>query len=103
MISTHHIRYGWYWAISRVYVDLPCEVVDDLIEERIEAVPGVPEHRYRSKGVKRAITGNEKGGDALKSYDGITHGGLFSISKSLRLAMKSDERIMTVDNPVFMY
>jgi thermospermine synthase len=88
---------------ARTLVDLPYELVDDLIEERIEAVQGVPEHRYRSKGVKRAIIGNEKGGDAMKYYDGITHGGLFSISKPLRLAMKSDERIMTVDNPVFMY
>jgi thermospermine synthase len=88
---------------ARALADLPFEVIDDLIEERIEAVPGVPEHRYRSMGVKRLLTGKEKGQEALKHYDGVTHRGLFSLSKSLRIAMKSDQRIMTIDNPVFMY
>lgn len=87
---------------ARALADLPNEVIDDLIEERIEAVPGVPEHNYRSKGVK-LLAGNEKGSEALKHYDGVTHRGLFSLSKSLRIAMKSDQRVMTVDNPVFMY
>lgn len=87
---------------ARMLADLPYEVIDHLIEERIEALPGVPDHEYRSKGVK-FLTGNEKGGEAMKHYDGETHRGLFSLSKSLRIAMKSDKRIMTVDNPVFMY
>jgi len=87
---------------ARALADLPYEVIDNLIEERIEAVPGVPDHKYRSKGVK-FLTGKEKGSEALKHYDGVTHRGLFSLSKSLRIAMKGDKRIMTVDNPVFMY
>mmetsp|Transcript_21991 Transcript_21991/g.33003 ORF Transcript_21991/g.33003 Transcript_21991/m.33003 type:complete len:408 (-) Transcript_21991:73-1296(-) len=87
---------------ARALADLPYEVIDNLIEERIEAVPGVPDHKYRSKGVT-FLTGKEKGSEALKHYDGVTHRGLFSLSKSLRIAMKGDKRIMTVDNPVFMY
>ena len=83
--------------------DMPAEEIDAMIEERIEAVPGVPEHRYRSAGVKRITTGKEKGDDALKLYDGECHRGLFSLSKPLREAMKIDKRIMTVENPIFMY
>jgi hypothetical protein len=77
--------------------------IDQLIEERIRLVPGVPVHRYRSKGVKRAIRGDEKGSDVLKHYDGMSHRRLFALSKVLREAMNSDERIMTVENPIFMY
>ena len=84
-------------------VELSSDEVDALIEERIELVPGVPEHRFRSVGVIRATRGDEKGGEVLKHYDGVTHRGMFSMSKSLRLAMKTDTRIMTVENPVFMY
>lgn len=90
-------------ASARQLVDISPEEIDALIEERIEAVPGVPEHKFRSVGVTRAVTGKERGGDALKLYTGETHRGLFSLSKPLREAVKSDKRIMTVANPVFMY
>jgi hypothetical protein len=43
------------------------------------------------------------GSEVLKHYDGVSHRGLFALSKMLREAMKSDERIMTVENPIFMY
>mmetsp|Transcript_7292 Transcript_7292/g.16539 ORF Transcript_7292/g.16539 Transcript_7292/m.16539 type:complete len:450 (+) Transcript_7292:118-1467(+) len=85
-------------AEARRLVDLPFEVVDTLIEERVETVPGVPEHRFH-----RGLTGNERGGDALKHYDGVVHRRLFALSKPLRKAMKSDERVMTEANPIFMY
>lgn len=88
---------------GRNLVDLAPETIDALIEERIELVPGVPEHKFRSVGVLRAVTGKETGGDVLKMYDGEAHRGLFSLSKPLREAVKSDKRIMTMANPVFMY
>ncbi|KAL7539467.1 hypothetical protein ACHAXR_009324 [Thalassiosira sp. AJA248-18] len=88
---------------ARHLVDLPYEVIDDLIEGQITTVPGVPEHKFRSIGVKRAVTGNEKGRDVLKHYDGVVHRRLFAMSKPLREAMKSDDRVMTEANPIFMY
>lgn len=90
-------------ASGRSLVDLSPERIDALIEERIEAVEGIPEHRSRSRGVKRAVTGKKKGGDVLRHYDGVAHRGLFSLSKPLREATKKDKRIMTVENPIFMY
>ncbi|KAL7471031.1 hypothetical protein ACHAXS_011312 [Conticribra weissflogii] len=88
---------------ARVLKDLPCEVIDDMIEERIGMVPGVPQHRYRSMGVKRPLRGDEVGKEVLKHYDGVSHRRLFALSKPLREAMKMDKRVMTVANPVFMY
>eukprot|EP01083_Nonionella_stella_P217446 780710_1 len=90
-------------TLARELVDLPYEVIDNLIEERIEVVPGVPEHRFRSVGVKRATTGKERGVDALKHYDGIVHRRLFALGKPIREMMKLDQRIMTEAHPIFMY
>ena len=46
---------------------------------------------------------DERGGEVLKHYDGVVHRGLFTLSKALRGSMRSDERIMTMDDPIFMY
>ncbi|KAL7544656.1 hypothetical protein ACHAWF_013465 [Thalassiosira exigua] len=79
------------------------KLIDAMIEERIGTVPGVPEHRFRAVGVTRATRGDERGGEVLKHYDGVVHRGLFTLSKALRGSMRSDERIMTMDDPIFMY
>ncbi|KAL7536029.1 hypothetical protein ACHAWF_005342 [Thalassiosira exigua] len=89
-------------TLAREIVDLPHEVIDNLIEERIQAVAGVPEHKARSVGANRVTTGKERGGD-LKHYDGVVHRRQFALSKPLREMMKLDQRIMTVANPIFMY
>lgn len=39
----------------------------------------------------------------LKLYDGITHRRLFNMTKPLRKSLEADKRIMTKDNPIFMY
>lgn len=83
-------------------VDLPSEAIDQMIDERIEAVPGVPAHRARSVGVKQVWPGS-KGGDALINYDGLVHRRLFALSKPLREMMRMDDRIMTIENPIYMY
>jgi thermospermine synthase len=43
------------------------------------------------------------GPDALSFYDGITHLSMFALSKPLRKYMKKEDRIMTRENPIFMY
>lgn len=45
----------------------------------------------------------ENGEKALRMYDGITHGRMFALSKALRKQLAADTRVMTKDNPVFMY
>lgn len=78
---------------ARQLVEMTSEKVDGLIDERIEAVEGVPEHpRFENDG-----------DSVLKVYDGETHRGLFSLSKPLRKAIAKDKRIMTTANPIFMY
>ena len=39
----------------------------------------------------------------LRHYDGVSHRGAYSLPKTIRDAIASEERIMTVANPVFMY
>ena len=36
-------------------------------------------------------------------YDGETHLGMFNPAKQLRRGMEKEERVITRDNPVFMY
>ena len=60
----------------------------------------VPERDLIDILIEKQITG---GSDALKFYDGMTHLSLFALSKPLRNYMAKDNRIMTKDNPIFMY
>lgn len=39
----------------------------------------------------------------LKFYDGISHLGLFGVPKPIRDSLENEKRVITVDNPVFMY
>lgn len=59
---------------------LPADVVDSLIEKNIEG-----------------------GADSLKMYDGITHQRMFFLTKAVRKQLAKDKRVMTKENPVFMY
>lgn len=56
------------------------DVIDDLIEKQIEG-----------------------GAAKLGLYDGITHLSMFALTKALRQLLEKESRIMTRDNPVFMY
>jgi spermidine synthase len=59
---------------------------------------------FSSETVDTLIEGNIKGGkSALQMYDGITHQRMFHLTKAVRKQLASDSRIMTKDNPVFMY
>lgn len=52
------------------------------------------------KSIEECIDGGEK---SLKHYDGCTHMHMFHLVKSLRLKLSDDKRIMTAENPIFMY
>jgi spermidine synthase len=40
---------------------------------------------------------------SLRFYDGTTHQGMFSMPKNLREEIKKGSRIITDDNPMFLY
>eukprot|EP00522_Entomoneis_paludosa_P005507 CAMPEP_0172450526 /NCGR_PEP_ID=MMETSP1065-20121228/8828_1 /TAXON_ID=265537 /ORGANISM="Amphiprora paludosa, Strain CCMP125" /LENGTH=349 /DNA_ID=CAMNT_0013202315 /DNA_START=167 /DNA_END=1216 /DNA_ORIENTATION=+ len=40
---------------------------------------------------------------ALKHYDGLTHCRMFALPKPLRTYLSTEKRIMTKDNPIYMY
>jgi thermospermine synthase len=50
--------------------------------------------------IEQQITG---GSSALQWYDEMTHLSMFNLAKPLRKYMAKDKRIMTRDNPIFMY
>lgn len=50
--------------------------------------------------IERYIEGGEK---SLRMYDGMTHRRMFALTKALRKQLANDTRVMTKDNPVFMY
>ncbi|CAB9503981.1 Polyamine aminopropyltransferase [Seminavis robusta] len=56
------------------------DVIDNLVEQQIEG-----------------------GADKLGLYDGVSHMSMFALTKALRNLLKNDTRVMTRDNPVFMY
>ena len=60
--------------------------------------------RACAKVVDNLIESQLKGGEnSLKMYDGITHQRMFSLTKALRKHLAKDDRIMTLDNPIFTY
>lgn len=44
-----------------------------------------------------------EGKDSLRHYDGITHWRMFALTKPLRMYLGTDKRIMTKDNPIYMF
>lgn len=60
----------------------------------------VPPSGIVDKLLAQDITG---GPDALRHYDDTCHLRLFSLSKATRSALAKDDRIMTKDNPIFMF
>ena len=40
---------------------------------------------------------------ALRFYDGVSHGGIFGLSKPIRASLAAETRIITIANTVFMY
>lgn len=67
-------------AIVDKWKSISPEIIDKLIEQYIEG-----------------------GGTSLKMYDGITHLRMVNLNKAVRKQLAVDDRIMTKDNPIFMY
>ncbi|KAL7578412.1 hypothetical protein ACA910_012809 [Epithemia clementina (nom. ined.)] len=44
-----------------------------------------------------------EGSASLQHYDGITHCHLFAVTKSFRKYLETDKRIMTKENPIYMF
>ena len=76
-------------------VNLNIKTIDEAISSRIGRIDG-----FDSETNDESVTG---GNDILKFYDGESHRRMFSIPKPLRMKLRMDKRIMTRDNPVFMY
>ena len=43
------------------------------------------------------------GSEALRNYDSTTHRRMFNLTKPVRKQLTNDKRIMTKDNPIYMY
>ena len=57
-----------------------------------------------ARSIDRLLTNQlTDGPDSLQHYDGITHCRMFSLTKPLRIYLNQDKRIMTKDNPIYMF
>ena len=93
--SVHVPSFGGDWGFTMAYMAPPesseadkakllqdwCMISDDVIDTLI----------------------SDRINDELGSYDGISHIGMFSLTKPLRKCLAEDKRIMTKDNPIFMF
>jgi hypothetical protein len=108
-------------------------MIDELIEQRIVSVPGVPDHdaisKQRTARMRRRMNNNGGGSnndsaltngnngtliappslqlltgkEVLQHYDSTAHIRMFALNKTLRIALEEDTRIMTEKNPIYMY
>lgn len=96
--------YGSDWGFIMAFDDLddtdkgdfsslPVNMIDEMIDERITSISDV------SKNDKLC----EVGSNVLRYYDEISHRRMFALPKPLRTILNTDKRIITKDNPVFMY
>mmetsp|Transcript_16739 Transcript_16739/g.31710 ORF Transcript_16739/g.31710 Transcript_16739/m.31710 type:complete len:401 (+) Transcript_16739:361-1563(+) len=92
-------------AAIEKHVNVNVAQLDDMIEKCIIA------NNNKNTTTTTTITPTEQeiktnkcaGGDVLRYYDGLSHRRMFALPKPLRDNMKKDGRIMTKENPVFMY
>jgi spermidine synthase len=72
---------------------LSVDLIDEMIDSRVTDINDVGKNNQNCK----------TGSDVLRYYDGISHRRMFALPKPLRKILKTDQRIITKDNPVFMY
>lgn len=73
------------------WTNISPSILDRMIEQQISDIEDTE-------------NGHKEGSsDVLKFYDGESHRHIFALSKPLRNALKKDDRIMTEENPIFMY
>lgn len=81
--------FGCMWAFNMATNSDDADKVQSLREQSIAKTNEIVASRNLSK--------------PLKFYDGISHLGLFGVPKPIRDSLEAETRIITVDNPVFMY
>jgi spermidine synthase len=75
------------------YIDIDKQKIDEMVDSNITEIDDI-----------NSKAGSYKAGsDVLRFYDGSSHRRMLALPKPLRLSMKKDSRIMTKENPVFMY
>jgi spermidine synthase len=78
--------------IIESFVSIDVEKIDEMVSTCITEIEDV--HKNGSA---------RDGQDVLRYYDGLTHRRMFALPKPLRADFKKDKRVMTKDNPVFMF
>jgi spermidine synthase len=79
--TTHIPSFGCDWGYNLAYSGPPNAIfVNQLIEQYIQGAH-----------------------DSLRFYDETTHCRMFALTKPLRMFMAQDDRIITKDDPIFMY
>ena len=72
-------------------------------------VPGTPREQFgnaTSEAVDALLLARGIGDGTdrpLRFYDGVSHRGVFGVPKPIRAGLATETRIITRDNPVFMY
>jgi len=74
------------------FTEIETNRMDKIISESITEIEDVGKE-----------TNARDGSEVLKFYDGESHHLLFSLPKHIRQRMTKDTRVMTKDNPIFMY
>lgn len=92
--ATYIPSYGGDWGFVMAF-----QANQSNDEEAIQETC-MPPSGLVDKLLSQDITG---GADALRHYDGTCHLRLFSLPKATRSALAKDDRIMTKDNPIFMF
>jgi len=87
--------YGGDWGFVMAFQAPKEQSAEDEVQKTCAPVPGVIDNL-----LSNYITGGE---DALRHYDGTCHLRMFSLPKATRKALAADDRIMSKDNPIFMF
>jgi spermidine synthase len=87
--------FGDDWGFVMAFQAPQGKSVQEAVQETCVPTPGIVDEL-----ISQDIEGGE---DALGHYDGTTHLRMFSLPKGVRRALKADDRIMTKDNPIFMF
>jgi len=72
-------------------INMPIDQIDNMISSRIAA----------TKNINDSTDTDDS--ELLEHYDGIAHHRMFSLPKKLRTCLRNEKRIITKENPVFMY
>ena len=76
------------------FININLKSLDHLLSSNITEIDDIESNSNGSA---------KKGEDVLRYYDGQSHMRMFSLPKPVRNKFVKDKRIMTRDNPVFMF